>query len=137
MIIVCIMWLLCRTMSCDQTGVACSVKWRKKSFSANLAPMGTNAKRMPLKITKSPPVKTLSCHFFTLRSTGGGGGGGAFAPLSYANVNCVKQLTWRFRYITNNFAIIFAYRYFGDFGLGAEIREGLLLWFLSCFLYYK
>ena len=35
------------------------------------------------------------------------------------------------------YAIIFAYRYFCDFGLGAEIREGLISWFLSWFHYYE
>ena len=33
------------------------------------------------------------------------------------------------------YAIIFVYRYFHDFGLGAEICEGLILWFW-CFHYY-
>ena len=35
------------------------------------------------------------------------------------------------------YAIIFAYRYFRDFGLGAEIRKGLILQFCWCFHYYK
>ena len=33
--------------------------------------------------------------------------------------------------------IIFAYRYFHGFGLGAEICEGLILWYLWCFHYYR
>ena len=32
---------------------------------------------------------------------------------------------------------MFAYRYFRDFGLGAEIREGLISQFCWCFHYYK
>ena len=34
------------------------------------------------------------------------------------------------------YAIIFVYRYFPDFGLGAEICEGLISW-LFWFCYYK
>ena len=35
------------------------------------------------------------------------------------------------------YAIYFVYRYFCDFGLGGEIRDGLILQFLWCFHYYK
>ena len=34
-------------------------------------------------------------------------------------------------------AIIFTYRYFRNFGLGAEICEDLILWFFGCFHYYQ
>ena len=35
------------------------------------------------------------------------------------------------------YAIIFVYSYFRDFGLGAKIREGLILRFFWCFHYCK
>ena len=38
---------------------------------------------------------------------------------------------------TTVYALYFTYKYFRDFGIGWEIRKGLILRILLCFYYYK